>query len=150
MDDGTRFNPEEFERTMQALRDGTSAADMPVRPMFDPVQHRNVVEESVHGRRIENYRTALERAGFVFYPKGSIPPGCQSTNPLEPPRPIMTGQWRRLPSGTLQGLAFTDDQILSWFQTPEDFWRWIKDMTTKPQMQAKRQASQPLRLAMHR
>jgi hypothetical protein len=151
MSDGTRFDPEEFERTMKALKDGTSCADVPARPLFDPAQYRNVVEDAVHGRRVEDFKVALERGGFVFFPKGSIPPGCESTNPLEPPRPLVEGQWRRAADRKLpMRLAFTDNQVVAWFSTPEEFWRWLMDLSTKEQLQAKRQASKPLRLAMSR
>ena len=151
MADGDRFNPEEFERTMRALKDGTSCADVPARPLFDHAQYRNVVEDAVHGRRVEDFKVALERGGFTFWPKGSIPPGCESTNPLEPPRPLVEGQWRRPADRKLpKRLALTDAQVAAWFSSPEEFWTWLTTMATKEQLQAKRQDSRPLKLAMSR
>jgi hypothetical protein len=150
MSDGTRFDPEEFERTMKALKDGTSCADVPARPLFDPAQYRNVVEDAVHGRRVEDFKVALERGGFTFFPKGSIPPGCEATSPLEPARPLLEGQWRRPPSRLVQGLAFTDAQVTAWFSTPEEFWQWMQTMKTKNQVQAERQSRRPLRMTMPR
>lgn len=126
------FNPEEFARTLQALKDGTSAADAPMRPGFDPIQHREVVAEAQHGRRIEDYRQALERAGFTYWPANSIPPGCESTNPLEPSRPLVEGQWRRPADARLpRRLALTDSQVTAWFSGPEDLWKWLKDMANQ-------------------
>ena len=151
MADGERFDPEAFERTMRALKEGTSAADVPARPLFDPVQHRNVVEDAIHGRRIEDYRMALERGGFTFWPKGTIPPGCEATSLTEPPRPLLEGQWRRPADRKLnRRLALTDAQVTAWFSSPEEFWRWLTTMSTTEQRLAKRQASRPLRLAMSR
>ena len=151
MADGDRFDPEAFARTMRALKDGTSAADVPARPLFDPVQHRNVVEDAIHGRRIEDYRVALERGGFTFWPKGSIPLGCTAMSPTEPPRPLLEGQWRRPADRKLnRRLALTDAQVTAWFATPEELWKWLENLATTEQRLAKRQASLPLRLAMSR
>jgi hypothetical protein len=126
------FNPEEFARTLQAIKTGTSAADSPMRPAFDPLQHREVVEEAVHGRRIEDFRQALERAGFAYWPANSIPTGCESTNPLEPSRPLVEGQWRRPADKRLpRRLALTDSQVTAWFQNPEDLWQWLTDLANQ-------------------
>ena len=151
MSDGTRFNQEEFERTMQALKEGTSAADVPTRPAFDLVQHRNVVEDAVHGRHIEDYKRALERGGFTYWPKGSIPPGCEAKNILEPPRPLVEGQWRRPADRKLpKRLALTEAQVLAWFSSPEEFWTWLTTMAKADQISAKKQSSRPIRLALSR
>jgi hypothetical protein len=110
-----------------------------------------VVEDAVHGRRVEDFKMALERGGFVFWPKGSIPPGCESTNPLEPPRPLMEGQWRRPADRKLpKRLALTDAQVTAWFSSPQEFWEWLTTMATREQLQAKRQDSRPLKLALSR
>ena len=94
---------------------------------------------------------ALERGGFTYYPKGSIPPGCTAPNPLEPPRPLMEGQWRRPADQKLnRRLALTDAQVTAWFSNAEEFWQWLTTMSTTEQRLAKRQASRPLRLAMSR
>ena len=132
LSDGTTFNPEEFARTMQALKEGTSAADTPLRPAFDPVQHREVVADAQHGRRVEQFKQALERAGFSYWPANSIPPGCESTNPLEPSRPILEGQWRRPADKQLpKRLALTDSQVTAWFSSPEDLWTWMTGMVNQ-------------------
>jgi len=137
------FNPEEFARTMQALKEGTSPADMVARPAFDPIQHREVVAEAVHGRRIEQFTQALERAGFTYWPAHSIPRGCESTNPLEPSRPLVEGQWRRPPDRKLpKRLALTEAQVTAWFSGPEEFWRWIKDMSQQEQIRQHRLENQ--------
>jgi len=137
------FNQEEFARTMQAIKDGTSAADSPARPAFDPVQHREVVAESQHGRRIEQFKQALERAGFVYWPANTIPPGCESTNPFEPSRPILEAQWRRPADRKLpKRLALTESQVTAWFSGPEEFWRWIKDMSQQEQIRQHRLENQ--------
>ena len=145
------FNPEEFERTVQALREGTSAADSPSRPPFDPYQARQVAAEAVHGRRIEDYRRALERAGFTYWPAGMIPPGCEG-NPLEPPRPLTVGQWRRPADGKIpKRLALTDDQITAWFHGPEELWRWLTDMANAQKIrQAKLEQQRRVRVTVPR
>ena len=147
MSDGTTFNPEEFSRTMAALRDGTSAADAPLRPAFDPAQHREVVQDAVHGRRIEQFKQALERAGFTYWPPNTIPPGCESTNPLEPPRPLVEGQWRRPADRQLpKRLALTEAQITAWFFGPEEFWKWLTGMANQEKIRKHQQERQrPIR-----
>lgn len=147
----SRFDPEEFQRTMEALRDGTSAADMVARPEFDAAQARNFVEDAQHGRRIEQYRSALERGGFTYWPKGAIPPGCEARSPFEPPRPLLVGQWRRPADRKLpKPLALTDAQVVAWFATPEELWSWLKDLATVERRRLQRQDAQPKRLFMHR
>ena len=128
----SRFNPAEFSATiMDRLRNGHGFGDGPARPDFDPAQHREIVSEAVHGRRIEDYRQALERAGFRYYPTGSIPPGCEANGSM-PDRPLVEGQWRRPPSRNIKTpLAMTDDQVTSWFSSPEEFWRWMIELATK-------------------
>jgi hypothetical protein len=117
---------------MQALKEGTSAADTPLRPAFDPVQHREVVADAQHGRRVEQFKQALERAGFSYWPANSIPPGCESTNPLEPSRPILEGQWRRAADKQLpKRLALTDAQVAAWFSGPKEFWKWMTGMVNQ-------------------
>ena len=148
MAEGERFDPEGFAQTMRALQDGTSCADVPARPLFDAAQYRNVVEDAVHGRRVEDFKVALERGGFTFFPKGSIPPGCEAQG-LEPPRPLVEGQWRRPADRKLpKRLALTDAQVTAWFSSPQEFWEWLTQMATREQQQAKRQASRPLKLVL--
>jgi hypothetical protein len=138
-----RFDPEEFERTMRALKDGTSCADMVARPAFDPVQHREVVADAQHGRRVEQFKQALERAGFAYWPANSIPPGCESTNPLEPSRPILEGQWRRAADKQLpKRLALTDAQVTAWFSSPEDLWKWMTGMVNQERIRQHQLARQ--------
>lgn len=121
------FDQAEFAAAMERLQEGTSAADEPARPLFNLQQHMEVVEECVHGRRIEDFKMALERGGFTYWPKGSIPPGCEARGPLEPPRPLVEGQWRRPRDRRLgTNLAFTEAQVLSWFSSPEEFWKWLE------------------------
>jgi hypothetical protein len=138
-----RFDPEEFERTMRALKEGTSCADMVARPAFDPVQQREVVADAQHGRRVEQFKQALERAGFAYWPANSIPPGCESTNPLEPSRPILEGQWRRPADKQLpKRLALTDAQVTAWFSNPQEFWRWMTGMVNQERIRQHQLARQ--------
>lgn len=138
------FNPAEFSATMDRLRNGQGFGDGPVRPDFDPLQHREHVTEAVHGRRVEDYRQALERAGFRYYPMGSIPPGCEASGAM-PDRPLIEGQWRRPPSRHIKtALALTDAQVTSWFSGPEEFWRWMQEMATKERAATARRERQRL------
>ena len=134
----SKFDPAEFASAMERIAEGTSAADVPMRPPFDWRQHQDVVEECRHGRRVKDYQQALERAGFVRWPAGSIPPECLSTSLVEPPRPLMEAQWRRPASNNLPNLAITDDQVASWFSSPEELWTWL----TKLRDQAKTKAAE--------
>lgn len=145
----SQFDPESFAATMAALKDGTSAADEVARPGFDPGQYKQAVEEGHHGRRIEQYRMALERAGFAYWPKGSIPPGCEGTE-FEPPRPLLEGQWRRPPNRFLpMRLALTETQIPAWFSTPEEFWKWYMNLANAEKAKKARPAS-PIKIAVPR
>lgn len=135
----SRFDQAEFAQTMARIAEGDSHGDTPTRPGFDFVQHQEVVAEAMQGRRIEDYKKCLETFGFKFYPAGSIPPGCEASNPLEPPRPIVESQWRRPADVKIRRrLAMTEAQVVSWFSTPQELWQWLKDMSTADRMQAER------------
>lgn len=147
----SQFNPEEFAATMSAIKDGTSPADDVARPDFDAVQYQQAVSEGQHGRRIDQYKQALERAGFTFWPRGSIPPGCEGTNILEPPRPLMEAQWRRPADRRLpKRLAFTEAQIPAWFATPEELWKWLENLANAEQANRRKQDQRPIRAAVPR
>ena len=96
-------------------------------------------------------KQALERGGFTYWPKGSIPPGCESTNPLEPLRPLVEGQWRRPADRKLpKRLALTDAQVASWFSSPEEFWKWLTTMAEIENQLRAQQSRRPLRFSMAR
>jgi hypothetical protein len=136
-----RFDPGEFQRTMERLKEGTDHGAMEARPHFDHKQDLEFREESKHGRRVGDFIQALERAGFKFWPKGAIPPGCEGNGTIfDPPRPLAEGQWRRPPDRALpRALGMTDDQVAAWFSSPEEFWQWIQTLKmTKQQKTANR------------
>ena len=140
----SQFDAAEFSATMDRLRNGQGFGDGPVRPDFDPAQHREMLSDAVHGRRIEDYRQALERAGFRYYPTGSIPPGCEASG-FMPDRPLVEGQWRRPPSRHIKTpLAMTDAQVTAWFSGPEEFWKWMQELATKERAATARREKQRL------
>jgi len=132
----SQFDQAEFAAAMERIAEGTSPADVPMRPPFDWRQHLDVVDECRHGRKVDDYKQALERAGFVRWPAGSIPPGCQSRGSFDPPRPLMEAQWRRPADRNLPNLAITDDQVVSWFSSPEEFWQWLMKMRDQAKTRA--------------
>ena len=121
---GDRFDPVEFAATMNRLTDRKGYGDEVIKPKFDPVQFVEARAEAEHGRRIQDYVTALERAGFVFWPANSIPPGCLN--------PLMEGQWRRRPDRRVpRRIAMTDSDVSSWFpEGPEQLWTWLQKLST--------------------
>lgn len=135
-----RFDPGEFQRTLERIKTGEDHGGMEARPAFDHQQDREFREEAKHGRRASDFLQALERAGFKFWPKGAIPPGCQGDGTIfNPPRPLAEGQWRRPAGGGLaRPLALTDDQVAAWFSSPKEFWEWIQQLKTSAQPKAQR------------
>jgi hypothetical protein len=148
----SQFDQREFAEAMSRLAEGTSPADQPMRPGFDLQQHLEVVAESVHGRRIDDFKVALERAGFTLYHKGAIPPGCGSRHLLDPPRPLLEAQWRR-PADRVYGtnLAMTEAQVCSWFESPEAFWTWMTGLVRQWRVkQAESERARKIQVAVPR
>lgn len=140
-----RFDHGEFRRTMERLKEGTDHGTMEARPQFDYKQNLEHREEAKHGRRIGDFIQALERSGFSFWPKGSIPPGCAGNGTVfDPPRPLAEGQWRRPPDRELpRALALTDDQVAAWFTSPKEFWEWIQSLKMSAKQQRENRGQAP-------
>ena len=136
----SNFDPAEFQRTLERISEGTDHGQDVPRPGFDSAQHREVVAQATHGRSVEAYTKALESHGFTFWPMGTIPPGCEGDGILEPPRPLMEGQWRRPPTTDLKrSLALTNNQVLAWFPGgPQELWQWVENMKLTQASMARR------------
>lgn len=109
------FTPE-FHATLERIRQGRDYGEQKLRPDFDPKLAKDVADDFIQGREISDYRMALERAGFVWWPPARLP--LMAGGVLQP-----DGQWRH------QGMriAFTEKDILgsSDFSTPQEFAEWI-------------------------
>jgi len=109
-------NEPDFRETVGRLLDRTDYGRTPVQPAFDPQVHKDFRDECVRGRKEEAYVQSLEANGFRYWPDAEL-----ARRGLFP-----TGQgiWRH-PERRYE-LAFTGDDLLAMFPTPEAFDRWVK------------------------
>lgn len=117
------FDAAEFQATLARLKAGTDYGSDKNR-VFDPVLHRDVIAESVKGRKIENYKVALEAMGFRYIPPTHLPPYPNGSMHTE-------GEWRC----SRYRMAFTDNEVLAWFASPEELVKWVQRAVLKKQMQ---------------
>lgn len=109
------FDPAEFHRTLERMAEGTDYGQTDPRPEFNARLQEEVARESIHGRRIEEYQKALEGQGFVFVPAHLLP-GWNNG------RPRTEGEWRC----QAMKMSFTEENVLSMFETPQVFWEWAE------------------------
>jgi hypothetical protein len=86
-----------------------------IMPGFDPALHAEVMAESIRGRKIEDYRVALESFGFGYVPANRLLPYVSGQLHSE-------GEWR---SPSLR-MALAESEVLAWFSSPEDFVKWLQ------------------------
>ena len=116
----------------QRIAERRGHGDGKIRPDFDPVLSRDVVDACLSGRKIENYRPALEHFGFRYTPPERLPP-------YDDGRFRDVGEWRNpraLRANGARGLAFTDHDILSQFPSPEAFATWMEKHNTAARLAA--------------
>ncbi len=101
--------------TLERIRRGQDHGLDTIRPRFDPQVYADVVDDAVHGRRIEDYKQALEKAGFRYYSPRELPLWADGKERTE-------GEWRHVGLR----LAFTENEIVSKFASAEDFWTWLQ------------------------
>lgn len=99
---------------MERLSEGRGFGDGNLRPSFDPKLHRDVVAETIRGRKIGDYRQALEAHGFRFYPPERLPRWNNGQQRTE-------GEWR----SERTRLALTEQEVLM-HETPQKFWEWVE------------------------
>jgi hypothetical protein len=112
------FDAAEFARTIERVRQGQDLTAP--QPIFDPKQHQDAVAEAVRGRKIADYRQALGNGGFTYWPPNALPT-------LQDGRKQTRGLWRN----NYLRKAFTTEDVLAWFETPEDLWKWIQKQKAK-------------------
>lgn len=109
-----KFDQAEFLRTLDRMKEGSDLGEGILAPAFDPKQALEITEAAIAGRKIEDYKPALENNGFTFYPANRLP--LWSTG-----APRREGEWRN----TRLQLAFAEKEVLAWFRSPEDFANWV-------------------------
>jgi hypothetical protein len=112
---GEKFDAEAFGRTLARMAQEQDHGSTNPRPLFDGQLHKDVVDDAIHGRKIADYRTALEAGGFAWYPPASLP--AWNTG-----QPRTEGEWRN----PKLRLAFTASEITARFETPEVFFQWLE------------------------
>lgn len=115
------FDQAAFQATMARL--GSNADQGKPVPGFDPVLHRDVIADSIKGRKIVDYKIALESMGFRF-----IPPDKLTRYPSGEPH--TEGEWRN----PRLRMAFTEHEVLAWFASSEEFVTWVQRAVLKKQM----------------
>lgn len=120
-----QFDPAEFARTLDRVAQGKDASSETMRPKFDPQVRKDVADEAIRGRKIEDFHRALEQNGWVYVPSHLLPPYKNGM-----PQPV--GLWKHPIVG-----ALTEEDITSMFPGgPEEFDFWTKDIAFKKRMQA--------------
>lgn len=110
-----QFDPAEFRRTLDRMAEGNDFGQTDFRPEFNPRLQEEVARECIHGRRIEDFKKALEAQGFEYTPPHLLPVW---NNGL----PRTEGEWRC----TALQMSFTEENILSMFDSPQVFWEWAE------------------------
>lgn len=121
----------EFDATLQRIADGVPEEAQ--HPDFDPGLHAEHVLDCKNGRKIEDYKQCLERAGFVYFPPERL-------RPWESGMPKTRGEWR-FRQGDLR-FAFTDDDVCAWFTGPEELWTWMQNQINAAEIKKARAESQ--------
>lgn len=113
----SEFDQAEFMRTLERLAREQGYGDGNLRPDFDLKEFHERTREAADGLKIEDYRQCLDNQRMRFVPAkrlGFYPDG----------RPHQEGLWFH-PDLHLQ-IAFTDRDLLTLFQGPQDLWEWIE------------------------
>jgi len=106
----------QFLETLGRMAQGRDHGSVPQRPDKDAKVERDVIDSFVQGRKIEDYKQALEYHGFIYVPADRLPTLRDGTRATE-------GQWR---SVSLR-MAFTENEVLAHFpRGPEEFDVWCQ------------------------
>lgn len=110
------FDPKAFAAVEDFVRSGKDLALAPARPGFDFAQARELRDNHVKKRSIDDYKAVLEHHGFSYLTdldlvrKGLAPTG--------------SGRWTNWETRD----ALATDDVLSMFDNPEHFDKWFKKM----------------------
>ncbi len=110
------FDADEFQATVRRLSEGKDHGSYDPSPKFDEKQHAEKVADTVKGRDVNDFRTVLEYHKFIFYPPHRLPPWNNGV-----PRKI--GEWHNYELK----MAFTENDLMTYFQSSEDFHNWLDD-----------------------
>lgn len=112
------FDGAEFRATLERMTSGTDHGISVTQPSFDPALHRDVTADAVAGRKIDDFKQALEALGFLFWPANKLLPYADGT-------PHAEGEWR---CGGPPRMAFTVTDVLSMFPGgPQELHEWVTD-----------------------
>lgn len=114
------FDPAEFARTLERVA-ADRDADGWGPSKDDPKLRKDVRDDAIRGRKIDDYRQALEAVGMRWVPAAKLNLLLGGWNDGTPHR---VGMWIH-PDYHLQ-CAFTEDDILTHFPGgPEQFFNWM-------------------------
>lgn len=131
MDPRGQFSHDEFVATIARLRAEMGHGDTgTLRPDFDPRLDRDVRSDAVKGRKIQDYKVALEAIGFRYTPADKLPPYRDQFFRIVGFH--AEGEWRF----ERMRLAFTDREILQRFASPEEFVTWMEKVVTAKRLAA--------------
>lgn len=125
---GLRQTEAEFRDSIQRVMNGSDASSTNPQPKFDPKQAGEFREECLRGRKEEAYVKSLEHHGFAYFTDAQLVAAGQM--------PTGQGMWRHPNAG--YGMAYTPDDVVSLFLTPEDFDRWVTAHKAGKKLEAKR------------
>jgi hypothetical protein len=121
MSKAPKFDPAELARTLERMTQGKDFGQGEQRPEFDHKLHKDVVDASVRGRRVEEYKQVLDHYQFSYFPADKCPRLQNGQHPTE-------GQWR----SQKYRMAFTSDEVCAHFPAgPMEFDQWMKKQILK-------------------
>lgn len=112
------FSEAEFLATEHRVRTGQDLTAAPIRPTFDAKQWEEHRANHLQKRAIEDYQTVLVSHGFSFLSDLELVKRGRN--------PTGSGLWVSLALRE----AFSCDDVLSMFPTPEEFHKWITTKAT--------------------
>ncbi len=117
-----KFDQRLFDESIERVRQNRDHGLVNPRPTFDPQQHTEHRDNHVQRRSIEDYRAVLENYGFSYLPDPELM--------LRGLPPTGSGRWTNWQTQD----AFTNDDVLSMFPTPEDFHKWFRKRAKATQL----------------
>lgn len=127
-EDDVRFDYDAFRASLDRVRSGKDKTDAPVRPGFDPKLAKDVHDDARQGRKIEDYKQALDYLGWKFCTVAELGPVMFGER-----GPVMRteGEWRNLRHAAKYPdirSAFTSNQICEMFPDgPKQFFEWYSE-----------------------
>ena len=122
----------EFRASISRILDGKDAGLSNPRPDYDTVQAREFHDEMKQGRKEAAYVQALEAHGFRFFPDSALLARGVA--------PTGQGLWRH--PRVLYQMAFTPDEVVANFDSPEAFDKWVKEHKSTKELLARHRAGQ--------